>query len=132
MQTARIWREIPQRYRLEASKCDSCSKIHYPPRLVCDACGNRQFSPVRLSSTGKVVTHTTIHSAQSAFVNQLPLLLAVVELEEGVRIMAQLADISPEDLRTGMAVRLEFRKIRQDGLSGVISYGHKAVPASVP
>lgn len=130
MQTARIWREIPQRYRLEASKCDACSKIHYPPRLVCDECKNREFSPVRLSPTGKVVTHTTIHSAQSAFVNQIPLLLAVVELADGVRIMAQLADIPPEDVQTGMAVRLEFRKIRQDGLSGIISYGHKAIPAS--
>ena len=39
---ARVWREFPQRYRLEAAKCSGCGKILYPPRLVCPACGGRE------------------------------------------------------------------------------------------
>ena len=128
MQTARIWREIPQRYRLEAGKCTACGEVHYPPRRVCKACNGRQFSTVRLPDRGEVMTFTVIHVAAARFVSQVPLVVAIVELEGGTRITAQVVDIAPEDVRTGMRVRLEFRKIQQDGISGVISYGHKAVP----
>ena len=129
MQTARIWREIPQRYRLEAGKCAKCGKLHYPPRLICDSCKGRDFETVRLVPRGMVKTFTTIRTAQSAFVNQIPMVMAVVELEDGVRITTQVVDIAPDEMRIGMPVKLEFRKIRQDGVSGAISYGHKAVPA---
>ena len=129
MQSARIWREIPQRYRLEAAECTGCGKVHYPPRLVCDACRGRDFRNVRLPLTGEVTTFTVIRVAGARFVSQVPLVAAIVELDGGVRIMCQLVDVAPEDVRTGMKVRLEFRKIQQDGISGVISYGHKAVPA---
>ena len=83
---------------------------------------------VRLPRQGKLATFTTIHSAPSSFSNQIPLIIAIVELEGGVRLTTQVVDVAPEDLRTGMSVRLEFRKIQQDGVSGVISYAHKAVP----
>ncbi len=129
MQTARIWREIPQRYRLEAAKCAKCGKVHYPPRRVCDGCRSRAFEPVRLPDRGEVKTYTIIHVAANRFVNQVPLIVAIVELDGGVRIMCQVTDVEPQDVRTGMKVRLEFRKIQQDGISGIISYGHKAVPA---
>ena len=33
--SARYWREIPQRYRLEAARCNKCNEVAYPPRLVC-------------------------------------------------------------------------------------------------
>ena len=42
---ARAWREFPQRYRLEASKCTQCEKILYPPRLVCPKCGASMPGP---------------------------------------------------------------------------------------
>ena len=38
---ARIWREMPQRYRLEAAECKGCGKRYYPPRQVCPECGGR-------------------------------------------------------------------------------------------
>ena len=38
---SRIWREMPQRYRLEAAICKKCGKRYYPPRLVCAECGGR-------------------------------------------------------------------------------------------
>ncbi len=52
-----------------------------------------------------------------------------MELDEGVRLTCQVVDVPPADVRTGMPVRLEFRRIQEDGEAGVIAYGHKAVPA---
>ena len=127
MPSARYTREIPQRYRLEAAKCAGCGKIYYPPRRVC-VCGGRDFETVTLSDTGKVVTYTIIRVGPSDFVEEVPYGLGIVEVDGGVRLMAQLVDVPLEEIKTGMPVRLEFRKIYEEGKAGIICYGHKAVP----
>jgi len=129
MTTARIWRERGRRYRNEAARCRQCGKIHFPPRLVCDACGGRELETCTMSGTGRVLTYTVIRVAPPAFAAQVPYVVAVLEMDDGARLMAQVADASPEEMKIDMRVRLEFRKIRQNGRSGVISYAHKAVPA---
>ncbi len=127
---ARAWREFPQRYRLEASRCTDCSKVLYPPRVVCPGCGGRSFETVELPRTGKIVTFTVVHVPPSGFAEQAPLPIALVELDNGARIMVQVGDVAdPGELHTGMPVRLEFRRISSDGEAGIIRYGHKAVPA---
>lgn len=128
---ARAWREFPQRYRLEAAKCTECSKILYPPRLVCPECGGREFADEVLPRDGKVVTFTVIRVPPAGFTEQTPLPLALVELTNGVRLMVQIGDVEdPETIEIGMPVRLEFRRISSDGEAGVIFYGHKAVRAN--
>jgi uncharacterized OB-fold protein len=129
MPSARYTREIPQRYRLEAGKCSACGKVYYPPRRVCAACGGREFENVTLPDTGKVATYTVIRVAPSDFTDEAPYAVAIVEVEGGVRLMVQLVDVPLENIETGMPVRLEFRKIFQEGEAGIICYGHKAVPA---
>jgi uncharacterized OB-fold protein len=128
MPSARYTREIPQRYRLEAGKCSSCGKIYYPPRLVC-VCGGREFAQIPLPMDGKLVTFTIIRVGPSDFAAEVPYGLGIVELDGGVRLMAQLVDVPLDEIKTGMPVRLEFRKIYQEGEAGIICYGHKAVPA---
>jgi uncharacterized OB-fold protein len=125
---ARAWREFPQRYRLEAAKCTSTGEIFYPPRTVCPE-GCQDFETVTLPRDGKVVTFTIVRVPPAGFTDQTPLSIALVELENGVRLMVQIADVAdPEEIKIGMPVRLEFRKISSDGEAGVIFYGHKAVP----
>ncbi|HSL17228.1 MAG TPA: Zn-ribbon domain-containing OB-fold protein [Methylomirabilota bacterium] len=127
---ARVWREFPQRYRLEAAKCDGCGKVLYPPRLVCPGCGGRSFTDEVLPRDGRVVTYTVIRVPPAGFTEQTPLPIALVELDNGVRLMVQIADVEdPETLEIGMPVRLEFRRVAWDGEAGVIFYGHKAVRA---
>lgn len=127
---ARAWREYPQRYRLEASKCTKCGKILYPPRLICPECGAREFVPEVLPRDGKVVTFTIVRVPPAGFTEQSPLSIALVELSNGVRLMVQIGDVEdPETVEIGMPVRLEFRRISSDGEAGVIFYGHKAVRA---
>jgi len=127
---ARAWREYPQRYRLEAARCTVCGKISYPPRVICPGCRGKSFETVTLSRKGTVVTFTVVPVPPAGFEGQAPLVLALVELEDGVRTMVQIADVpDPSAVKIGMPVRLELRKISEEGEAGTINYGHKAVPA---
>jgi hypothetical protein len=126
---ARVAREFPSRYRLEAAKCAGCGHIAFPARLVCPVCRGTKHTAVTLDPAGKVLTFTVIHVPPAEFKGQAPYVLAVVELADGVRVTCQVADVDPAAVKTGMPVSLEFRRIQEDGEAGVIAYGHKAVPA---
>jgi uncharacterized OB-fold protein len=126
--TARYWRENPQRYRLEAGKCSGCGSVHFPPRRVCRECHGREFETVTLPDEGKVVTYTVIRVAPSAFTDEAPYAVALVELTDGTRLMSQLVDCEPEQVEMGMPVKIEFRRILEDGGAGMLAYGYKCVP----
>ncbi len=125
---SRYWREIPQRYRLEAAKCKKCGAVSFPPRLVCPVCKAREFETIILADKGKIITYTIIRVPPQAFVDQAPYAVGIVELDDGVRLTGQVVDCNFEDLKIGGRVKIEFRKISQDGESGVIYYGYKFVP----
>lgn len=125
----RLVREFPSRYRLEAARCTSCGTVAFPARIVCAQCRGRSFEPCALRPEGTVATYTVIHVATSAFRQDVPYVLAVLDLADGARCTCQVADVDPKDLRIGMPVHLEFRRIQEAGEAGVIAYGHKAVPA---
>jgi len=125
---SRNWREIPQRYRFEAGKCKKCGYIAFPPRVICPECRSREFETVVLPERGKLVTHTIIRVPPHPFVDQAPYAMGIVELENGLKLTAQVVDIEFEQLRAGLPLRVEFRKIYQEGEAGVICYGYKFVP----
>jgi uncharacterized OB-fold protein len=128
MSAPKYAREIPQRYRLEAVKCQQCQKILFPPRLICPSCRSRKFDKVNLKPEGKVLSYTIIRVAPSQFVDQAPYAVGIIELDDGARIMAQITDCDLEKLAIDMRVNIEFRKIYDEGESGIICYGYKAVP----
>lgn len=123
----RYWREIPQRYRLEAGKCKKCGRTYFPPRLICGDCRSREFETVRLSDEGKILTYTVVRVPPPQFVDEAPYAIGIIELDDGVRMTAQIADCNFEDLKIGKKVRVEFRKIQEDGEAGIICYGYKCV-----
>jgi len=129
MKPAGVWRSQPQRYRMEAARCAACDAIAYPPRLVCSACGKRGFERVTLSPNGRITSYTVLHVVGPQFADETPLPVGIIELEDGVRLTAQLVDFHEGDLAIGRRVRLVFRKVQAGGESGVIAYAHKAAPA---
>lgn len=126
--SARYWREIPQRYRYEAAQCDACGQVHFPPRLVCRQCKGRKFTKTNLAATGAVETFTVIRVAPSGFGDEAPYAVGVIRLDDGVKVTAQIVDCDLESLAIGDRVRLEFRRVQQDGASGILCYGYKFVP----
>ncbi len=127
MGTARYWREIPQRYRYETAVCTKCGKAFFPPRLVCSKCRGRDFQKGALPATGTVETFTVIRVPPSGFQDEAPYVVGIVQLEGGIRVTAQIADAKPDEVKIGDTVRIEFRRLRQDGPSGIICYGYKFV-----
>jgi uncharacterized OB-fold protein len=127
MISPRYHREIPQRYRLEGGKCKGCGNISFPPRLVCPECGKNEFEQVVLKDEGKLLTFTIIRVGSDKFSLQTPYAVGIVELEDGVKVTTQIADVNLEDLNIGQKVKLVFRKIQDEGKSGLHCYGYKAV-----
>ncbi len=125
---SRYWREIPQRYRLEAKKCKNCGTTLFPPRLICPVCRNRTFDDTRLADKGKVISYTIIRVPPHQYVDQSPYAVGIVKLDDGVKLTGQIVDCDFEDLKTGKRVKVEFRKIYTEGESGIICYGYKFVP----
>jgi uncharacterized OB-fold protein len=125
---SRPWREYPQRYRYEAGKCTNCGFVCFPPRQVCPQCGNREFGKTTLAGAGRVLTYTIIRVAPGPFEDQAPYAAGIAELDDGVRLTAQIVDCDFEKLAVGLRVKIEFRKLSEDGDAGVIHYGYKFVP----
>ena len=78
--------------------------------------------------SGKVITYTVIHTPPQSFVDQAPYAMGVVELDDGVRLTGQIVDIKFADLKVGQRVKIEFRKIFEEGKGGILCYGYKFVP----
>lgn len=131
MPPARSWRTYPQTYRLEAARCKKCEKIFFPPRLVCSKCKGREFTHFNMKRTGKVVTHTIIRTPSDEFSGQAPFAVGIVQMDDGARLTTQIADVSFDELKIGMPVKLEFRRNFSEGEAGIIHYGHKAVPIRI-
>jgi uncharacterized OB-fold protein len=125
---SRYWREIPQRYRLEAKKCKKCRITLFPPRLICPECKGREFEDTKLAEKGKILTYTIIRVPPHQFVDQAPFAVGIVELVDGVRLTGQIVDCDFEDLKIGQKVKIEFRKIYDEGEAGILCYGYKFVP----
>jgi uncharacterized OB-fold protein len=128
MSVPRYWREMPERTRLEAAKCNGCGIILFPPRGKCMNCGSESFVQYALPRRGKLITFTIVRSPTKGFEKQVPYVLGMVELEDGTKITVPLTDVFPEDVSIGMNVEAVFRKVFEDGESGIIEYAIKFRP----
>jgi len=133
MSVARFWRETPRRYNLGGSKCTVCGTVYFPPRAVCPVCTSHRQSiekmvPFQLSGEGEVISYTVVHDGAEGFDMQVPYALALVRTPEGPVLTGQVVDIEPEAVTIGLKVRATFRKLREEGASGVIHYGYKFTP----
>ena len=129
MITAGYHREIPQRYRLEAAKCQQCGKVQFPPRRVCAKCKSTSFERVRLSDEGKLLTFTVVRVASDRFSQQTPYMMGIVELSDGVCVTMQIVETEVDKVEIGQKVKVVFRRIQEDGRAGILCYGYKGVPA---
>jgi hypothetical protein len=82
----------------------------------------------KLAETGKVLTYTIIRVPPHQFVDQAPYAVGIVKLDDGVKITGQIVDCDFKDIKVGLDVKIEFRKIYDVGESGILCYGYKFVP----
>ncbi len=133
MEIPRHWRLRKQRYSLVGEVCPHCQVRIFPPRDVCPSCGKEARELYTFSGRGEVYSYTTIYEAPSGFEQQVPYTVALIRLEEGPMVTAQLTDVGPEEVQIGMPVEMVTRKLRTDGDErGLILYGYKFRPRLQP
>ena len=98
-------------HKLRLQRCADCGKVRHYPRPVCDACYSMRVAWIDASGRGRVHSWTTSHHAfHPGFRPNLPYTLVTVDLDEGVRMNAQLRKLDPAELRVGLAVRIAFEQ----------------------
>lgn len=93
--------------RLLLTRCPSCQAIVWYPRALCPECGNPGTEWVEGSGGGAVYSFTINHKGEGAY-KGAPYVLAYVELDEGPRMLTNIVQIAPDDVRIGMRVRAVF------------------------
>ena len=81
-----------------------------------------------LSGRGEVYSFSTMYNAPQGFEEQKPYTIALVKLDEGPMVTAQLTDVDSGDVRIGLRVEMVTRKLREESDEGQIIYGYKFRP----
>jgi len=102
-----FWFEAAREHRLVIQRCSACGVLRHPPGPMCPRCRSLTWDTVeacgRASLYSWVVAHHPRHPAFDA-----PYVVAVVELEEGTRLITNLVDLAPDELEIGLPLRLRW------------------------
>ena len=129
MEISRHWRLRKQRYALVGEVCPHCEAKLFPPRDVCPECGQEAKTLYNFSGRGEVYSYTTVYDPPAGFEENAPYTVALVKLEEGPLVTAQLTDLGDQPVEIGAPVEMVTRRLRQDGDErGMIVYGYKFRP----
>lgn len=112
-ETRHYW-EGAREGELRLQRCDACRKAYFPPRPFCPDCGSREVSVFRASGRGKLHSYVINHMKAPGF--EPPYAVAVVELEEGPRLMSNILDCpaTPEALQLDMDLEVTFEKVTDE------------------
>ena len=128
MEISRHWRLQQQRYGLVGEVCPHCEVKIFPPRDVCPNCAGEAKTPYTFSGKGEVYSFTTVYDAPEGYEGTTPYTVALIKLEEGPLVTAQLTDVDNGKVEIGTPVEMVTRKLREDGNRGMLVYGYKFRP----
>ena len=95
---------------LRIQRCGGCGSLRHPPGPMCPACGAARPEYDVAAGTGEVYSYV-VHHHPPVPGRQLPIVIALVQLTEGVRMVGELVDVSPERARIGLPVRVTFVEV---------------------
>ena len=105
---SRIYWEGIAQGELRIQRCDVCARTVFYPRSICPHCHSDQISWIVAMGKGTIYTYTVAHQAFGAFAGETPFVVAIVELEEGVRMMTRIIDAPRERVTIGAPVQVSF------------------------
>ena len=107
-ETKPFW-DACRRGQLLIQKCDRCDEFQFYPRGICANCWSEDIRWVTASGKGTVWTFTvTYQNRTPGFAEDVPYVLALVELDEGVRMFTNIIECPPRDVSIGMPVEVTF------------------------
>jgi len=105
-----FWWEGVKAGTLLIQRCGGCGTLRHPPRPMCPRCLSLEWDTVEASGRGTVYSFVVSHHPQvPAF--DYPLAIALIELEEGTRLVSNVVDIDPADVHVGMPVEVVFEAV---------------------
>jgi len=109
---ARPFWDAAREQRLVLQHCSDCERpIHYP-RIACPYCGGQHLGWKQASGRGTLYSFTVVQSnAPSAFLADMPYVVAVIQLAEGVRMLSNVVDCDPSQLRCELPVEVVFERL---------------------
>jgi uncharacterized OB-fold protein len=97
--------------KLLLQRCGACSRVRFYPRALCPTCWSDRVGWIEASGRGHVHSFTVIHRPPApAFASQVPYVVALIDLEEGPRMMANVVGDGARDVRIDDAVRVAFEE----------------------
>lgn len=126
----RDWRLQKERYRLRGKVCQECKVGIFPPRDICPNCSGTDLKDYKFSGKGEIYSLAIVHEAPEGFEENAPYYVALVRLNEGPLLVAQVTDIDP-DHEPGIGTPLEMvtRILMKNGQKGALTYGYKFRPS---
>jgi len=112
-ETRTYW-EGAKNHELLVRKCRVCGAYHYYPRDLCPSCFSFDVDWVRASGRGIVYSFTVCHRPARGFEEDVPYNIAIIELEEGIRMMSTVVGCPNADIRIGMPVEVVFDDLTAD------------------
>ncbi len=96
---------------LRIQRCGGCGALRHPPGPACLACGATEKQEYQAAAGTGTVYSYVVHRHPPVPGKQLPIVIALVELTEGVRMLGELHGVSPEQVSIGLPVRIDFTRI---------------------
>jgi uncharacterized OB-fold protein len=107
-----FWNGLQER-KLLIQRCGGCGALRHPPRPMCPKCRSLDWNPVESSGRGTVYSYVMPLEPRFPFFDY-PYIVALVDLEEGVRLVSNLCGVDPADVTVGMPVEVFYRTFDND------------------
>jgi uncharacterized OB-fold protein len=99
---------------LRIQRCKACAKAVFYPRSLCPHCHSDQLEWIVAKGCGTIYSYTVVHQAFGLFAAEVPFVVALIELEEGARMMSRIIDAPRERIAIGKAVQVTFEQVGED------------------
>jgi uncharacterized protein len=106
-ETEVFWKGTTQG-RLLLARCEACGTVVWYPRSICPECGGDSSSWIEASGVGTVYSFTVVQRSFGHYQDVVPFVIAYVELAEGPRVLTNIVNCEPEDVRIGLPVTVVF------------------------
>ncbi|GAB4332328.1 MAG: OB-fold domain-containing protein [Dehalococcoidia bacterium] len=99
---------------IRLQRCNACHHVYFPPRPFCPKCASKDIAVFTASGRGRLFSYVINHRSMPGF--EAPYAIAVVELDEGPRMMTNMVDVeqTPEALQLDMPVEVTFEQRSED------------------
>lgn len=110
---SQFWFDAAKEHRLVIQRCVGCGELRHPPRPMCPHCCSLEWDTIEAAGRGTIYSYVVTHYPQIPSF-EYPLAIALIELDEGTRLVSNIIDIDPNAIEIGMGVQATFVKFDDD------------------